>query len=211
MRKWLLITTILGLCVGSAHAQTNQDGDLNTNTSDSTVDSNNVNTTNNYNGAGSSSDTMPPPSAIAPSYISSGQDTCLVGSSIGTQVNVFGLSGGFYRQDANCNRRRDAKVLKDLGMTIAAVSLMCQDANVWVAMFNSGTPCPLTVNGRLIVGRAAYYTMKKDPLLFIPDYKDRETYYKLSLQMEKQNEEDTDSSLTISEQFRSSLRRPSDK
>ena len=87
-------------------------------------------------------------------------------------------------------------------MTIAAVSLMCQDANVWVAMFNSGTPCPLTVNGRLIVGRAAYYTMKKDPLLFIPDYKDRETYYKLSLQMEKQNEEDTDSSLTISEQFR---------
>ena len=64
MRKWLLITTILG-SVGSAHAQTNQDGDLNTNTSDSTVDSNNVNTTNNYNGAGSSSDTMPPPSAIA--------------------------------------------------------------------------------------------------------------------------------------------------
>ena len=211
MRKWLLITTILGLCVGSAHAQTNQDGDLNTNTSDSTVDSNNVNTTNNYKGAGSSSDTMPPTSAIAPSYISSGQYTCLVGSSIGTQVNVFCLSGGFYRQDANCNRRRDAKVLKDFGMTIAAVSLMCQDANVLVAMFNSGTPCPLTVNGRLIVGRAAYYTMKKDPLLFIPDYKDRETYYKLSLQMEKQNEEDTDSSLTISEQFRSSLRRPSDK
>lgn len=211
MRKWLLITMILVLCVGSAHAQNNQDGDLNTNTSDSTVDSNNTNTTNNYNGAGSSSDTMPPPSAIAPSYISNGQDTCLVGSSIGTQVNVFGLSGGFYRQDVNCNRRRDAKVLKDLGMTIAAVSLMCQDANVWVAMFNSGTPCPLTVNGRLIVGRAAYYTMKKDPLLFIPDYKDREIYYKLSLQMEKQNEEDTDSSLTISEQFRSSLRRPSDK
>jgi hypothetical protein len=197
--------------VGLAHAQNNQDGDLNSSTSDSTVDSNNTSTTNNFNGAGSSSDTMPPPSAIAPSYISSGQDTCLVGNSIGTQVNLFGLSGGFYRQDVNCNRRRDAKVLKDLGMTIAAVSLMCTDTEVWISMFNSGTPCPLTINGRLVVGRAAYYTMKKDPLLFIPDYKKRKPFYNLTLQMEKSNDEDIDSSLTISEQYRTSVRGPGDK
>lgn len=202
---------LLFLCVGLAHAQTNQDGDLNSSTSDSTVDSNNTSTTNNFNGAGSSSDTMPPPSAIAPSYISSGQDTCLVGNSIGTQVNLFGLSGGFYRQDVNCNRRRDAKVLKDLGMTIAAVSLMCTDTEVWISMFNSGTPCPLTINGRLVVGRAAYYTMKKDPLLFIPDYKKRKPFYNLTLQMEKSNDEDIDSSLTISEQYRTSVRGPGDK
>lgn len=211
MCKWLASLLIpLCLCVGLAHAQTNQEGDLNTNTSDSTVDSNNVSTTNNYNGAGAAADETPPPSAIAPSYISSGQDTCLVGSSIGTQVNLFGLSGGFYRQDVNCNRRRDAKVLKDLGMTIAAVALMCMDSDVWIAMFNSGTPCPMTVNGRLVVGRAAYYTMKKDPLLFIPDYKERKPYYNLTLQLEKTDEDEISSGLSISEQFRSSLRGPGD-
>lgn len=209
VRRYALL--LVFLCVGLAHAQTNQDGDLNSNTSDSTVDSNNTSTTNNFNGAGSSSDTMPPPSAIAPSYISSGQDTCLVGSSIGTQVNLFGLSGGFYRQDVNCNRRRDAKVLKDLGMTIAAVALMCTDIDVWISMFNSGTPCPMTINGRLVVGRAAYYTMKKDPLLFIPDYKKRKPFYNLTLQMEKSNDEDTDSGLSISEQYRTSISRPGDK
>ena len=210
MARWAAIVLLI-VSVGFAHAQTNQDGDLNSSTSDSTVDSNNTSTTNNFNGAGSSSDTMPPPSAIAPSYISTGQDTCLVGSSIGTQVNVFGLSGGFYRQDVNCNRRRDAKVLKDLGMTIAAVALMCTDIEVWISMFNSGTPCPMTINGRLVVGRAAYYTMKKDPLLFIPDYKKRKPFYNLTLQMEKSNDEDIDSSLSISEQYRTSISRPGDK
>jgi hypothetical protein len=96
-------------------------------------------------------------------------------------------------------------------MTIAAVSLMCTDTEVWISMFNSGTPCPLTINGRLVVGRAAYYTMKKDPLLFIPDYKKRKPFYNLTLQMEKSNDEDIDSSLTISEQYRTSVRGPGDK
>ena len=206
---WLLVLSLFVFAVSiTTIANANeQTGDLNQNTSDSTVDSNNVSTTNNYNGAGAASRETPPPSAIAPSYISNGPETCLVGSSIGTQVNVFGLSGGFYRQDVNCNRRRDAKVLKDLGMNIAAVALMCRDTDVWRSMFQSGTPCPITINGKLVVGRAAYYTMKKDPGLFIPDYKENKEYYDVTLKLEQTDEETTDSGLSISERFRTSIRR----
>ena len=206
---WILVLSLFVFAVALATVAnaSDQTGDLNQNTSDSTVDSNNVSTTNNYNGAGAASRETPPPSAIAPSYISNGPETCLVGSSIGTQVNVFGLSGGFYRQDVNCNRRRDAKVLKDLGMNIAAVALMCRDTHVWRSMFQSGTPCPITINGKLVVGRAAYYTMKKDPGLFIPDYKENKEYYDVTLKLEQTDEETTDSGLSISERFRTSTRR----
>jgi len=207
-----LVLFVLAFMPGLAHAQTNdQTGDLNTSTvnTNSTVSSNNPATTNNYNGAGAASKVTPPPSAIAPSYMSNGQDTCLAGRSAGVQVNVFGLSAGGYRQDEECNRRRDAKILKDLGMNIAAVALMCQKKTIWISMFDSGTPCPLSINGKLIVGRAAYMTMKRNPKKFIPDYKKRKKHYDTILNIggEETNEEDTDSGLSISERFRTSTRR----
>tara|TARA_Y100000004_G_scaffold175489_1_gene215137 strand:+ start:587 stop:1258 length:672 start_codon:yes stop_codon:yes gene_type:complete len=207
-----LIIFVLAFMPGLAHAQTNdQTGDLNTSTvnTNSTVSSNNPSTTNNYNGAGAASRETPPPSAIAPSYMSNGQDTCLVGRSAGAQVNVFGLSIGGYKQDEECNRRRDAKILKDLNMNIAAVALMCQKKSIWISMFDSGTPCPLTINGKLIVGRSAYMTMKRNPAKFIPDYKKRQEHYDTILNIggEESDEEDTDSGLSISERFRTSTRR----
>jgi len=211
-RATALVLFVLAFMPGLAHAQTNdQTGDLNTSTvnTNSTVSSNNPATTNNYNGAGAASKVTPPPSAIAPSYMSNGQDTCLAGRSAGVQVNVFGLSAGGYKQDLECNRRRDAKILKDLGMNIAAVALMCQKKTIWVSMFDSGTPCPLSINGKLIVGRAAYMTMKRNPKKFIPDYKKRKKHYDTILNIggEDANEEDTDSGLSISERFRTSTRR----
>lgn len=194
-----------------SYAQNNQTGDLNTSNvnTNSTVESNNPSTTNNYNGAGAASDTTPPPSAIAPSYMSNGADTCLKGASAGVQVNVFGLSLGGYKQDGECNRRRDAKVLKDLNMNIAAVSLMCQKQSIWVAMFESGTPCPLSINGKLVVGRAAYMTMKRNPEKFIVDYNERKEHYDsiLNIGGEESDEENIDSGLSISERFRTSIRR----
>lgn len=193
-----------------SYAQNEQIGDLNTSTTNnnSTVSSNNPSTTNNYNGAGAASDVTPPPSAIAPSYMSNGQDTCLAGRSAGVQVNVLGLSMGGYKQDEECNRRRDAKILKDLGMNIAAVALMCQKESIWISMFDSGTPCPLTINGKLVVGRAAFMTMKRNPKKFIPDYKKRKQHYDsvLNIGGEETNEENIDSGLSISERFRTSIR-----
>jgi hypothetical protein len=203
MKRLLLILVLL---ITPALAQNEQVGDLNSNTQNSTVDSNNPSTTNNYNGAGSSSDTTPPPTAVAPGVPSGGSESCLIGRSFGTQVNVLGLSFGGYKQDNECNRRRDANALKAQGMSIAAVSRLCQSIENWIAMFKSGTPCPFSVNGKLIVGRAAFIMMRQDPETFIPNYKDEKEYYDkiLRIGQGENNEENSDVNLSISERFRSS-------
>ena len=197
------------LCLSAAYAQNEQTGDLNTSNINSTVSSNNpsTSTTNNYNGAGAASNVTPPPTAVSPSAPSGGSESCLIGRGMGVQVNVLGLSLGGYKQDAECNRRRDAKALKEQGMSIASVARLCQSLETWKAMFASATPCPISVNGKLVVGRAATLLMKRDPLTFIPDYKDRQEYYDKILRIgESDDEEDSDSSLSISERFRSSSR-----
>ena len=191
-------------------AQNEQTGDLNTSNINSTVSSNNpsTSTTNNYNGAGAASNVTPPPTAVSPSAPSGGTESCLIGRGMGVQVNVLGLSLGGYKQDEECNRRRDSKALKEQGMSIAAVARLCQSLETWKAMFDSGTPCPMAVNGRLVVGRAATVLMKRDPEMFIPDYKKRKAWYDKILQIGKDesDEENSDSGLSISERFRSTIR-----
>ena len=191
-------------------AQNEQTGDLNTSNINSTVSSNNpsTSTTNNYNGAGAASNVTPPPTAVSPSAPSGGTESCLIGRGMGVQVNVLGLSLGGYKQDEECNRRRDSKALKEQGMSIAAVARLCQSLETWKAMFDSGTPCPMAVNGRLVVGRAATVLMKRDPEMFIPDYKKRKAWYDKILQIGKDesDEENSDSGLCISERFRSTIR-----
>ena len=127
---------------------------------------------------------------------------------MGVQVNVLGLSLGGYKQDEECNRRRDAKALKEQGMSIASVARLCQSLETFRAMFSSATPCPIAVNGKLVVGRAATLLMKRDPETFIPDYKERKKYYDKILQIGKEDtdEEDSNSGGSISERFRSTLR-----
>ena len=156
-----------------AESANEQDGSLNTNTVDSTVSSNNnttdQSTSNTYNGAGSSSD-IPVGSAIAPSYMSNGIETCLQGTGSSIQTGIVGITKGNYRADPECNRRRDAKVLNDLGMKVAAIARMCESDEVWRSMFLSGTPCPVLQRGRLVVGKRAFLLMKMQPELYIPDY-----------------------------------------
>lgn len=206
---WRIISLLL-LTLTTAHAQNEQTGDLNTSNINSTVSSNNpsTSTTNNYNGAGAASDVTPPPTAVAPGAPSGGNESCLIGRGMGVQVNVLGLSLGGYKQDDECNRRRDAKALKEQGMSIAAVARLCQSLETFRAMFSSATPCPIAVNGKLVVGRAATLLMKRDPETFIPDYKERKKYYDKILQIGKEDtdEEDSNSGGSISERFRSTLR-----
>ena len=163
----------------STNSENNQDGSLNTNTVDSTVSSNNnstdQSTSNTYNGAGSSSD-MPVGSAIAPSYMSNGIETCLQGTGSSIQTGIVGYTSGNYKVDEYCNRRRNAKVLSDLGMKVAAIAVMCADEEVFRAMFVSGTPCPVIKGGRLVVGRRAFLLMKMQPSLYIPDYGEVKIY-----------------------------------
>ena len=71
-----------------------QTGDLNTNQQGATVDSNNNTTTNTnqYNGAGSASE-IPVASAVAPSLMSGGNDSCLK-STAGADVTFGTYASG---------------------------------------------------------------------------------------------------------------------
>ena len=188
-----------------------QDGSLNTYNGDgSSVNSNNTtedkSVSNTYNGAGSSSE-MPVGSAITPSYMSNGMDTCLKGTGGSLQTVGVGLSSGTYDVDPECNRRRDAKVLSDLNMKVAAVARMCQSVDVWKAMFISGTPCPLLSNGKLIVGKRAFLIMKMNPETYIPDYgKKTKEWYNTILKIGESVDDEEEDISSISDRFRSSLK-----
>ena len=82
-------------------------------------------------------------SASAPAMSVYGQDSCVIPLAAG--VTVIGFSGTFgsYYVDPNCERRKSVAVLSKLGMKVAAISLACQDKNIWKAMMNAGTPCPI--------------------------------------------------------------------
>ena len=189
-------------------AENAQEGSLNTyHGSDSTTNSNNTttdtSTSNTYNGAGSSSE-IPVGSAITPSYMSNGMDTCLKGSGGSLQTVGVGFSSGSYEVDPNCDRRRDAKLLADLGMKVAAVARMCEAVEVWRSMFLSGTPCPILSNGKLVVGKRAVLIMKRQPETYIPDYnKDTKDWYNTILNIGGETVDEEDDIISVSAKFRS--------
>tara|TARA_Y100001973_G_C5145396_1_gene305156 strand:- start:628 stop:1038 length:411 start_codon:yes stop_codon:yes gene_type:complete len=70
------------------------------------------------------------------------QDLCTVGVGLGIQKPLIGGSIGLTKRDMNCERMKLSKLLFDFNMKVAAVSILCQDARVFSAMENAGTPCP---------------------------------------------------------------------
>tara|TARA_R110002020_G_scaffold159106_2_gene342747 strand:+ start:4111 stop:4755 length:645 start_codon:yes stop_codon:yes gene_type:complete len=212
-RSAVLLLLLSSLVLGQDSSTNNtQEGNLNNSYgNNSTVSSNNQTDTNtltkNYNGAGSSSE-IPATSAISPTYMSNGAETCLMGSSSAVQTSILGFSGGDYKIDEECNRRRDAKVLSDLGMKVAAVSRMCGNIENFRSMFVSGTPCPILSKGRLIVGKRAYLMMKTKPRLYIPDYDSAESFYNKILGIGETNEDEAidqnGANISVSERFRTS-------
>jgi len=84
-----------------------------------------------------------PPSAISPSINASNSDLCAIGVSGAVQTQIIGISTGQAYRDANCERLKISKILYDMGMKVAAVSVMCQDFRVFDAMLKAGTPCPI--------------------------------------------------------------------
>ena len=79
-----------------------------------------TNTTNAYTG-----DQRVVNSSSAPSMSAMSQDLCVVGMSGGVSTFGVGVSAGTYRTDENCERIKLSKVLNDLGMKVAAVSILC--------------------------------------------------------------------------------------
>jgi hypothetical protein len=84
----------------------------------------------------------PPPSAISPSVNSSSSDLCTVGVAGAVQTQILGISTGETYRDMNCERLKISKTLYDMGMKVAAVSVLCQDRRTFDAMTMAGTPCP---------------------------------------------------------------------
>ncbi len=86
----------------------------------------------------------PPPSAISPQFGSgNNNDLCTISSSGSVQTQILGLSVGTTYTEENCLRLKKAQKLYVFGMKVAAVSVMCQDPDVWSAMMDAGTPCPI--------------------------------------------------------------------
>ena len=108
----------------------NNDGQTNTTTSTTT----NTSTTNGSD--------VPVNSANSPSFSAMSQDVCSTGISGSVSTLGIGVSGGKHIRDLNCERIKLSKVLFDFNMKIAAVSLLCQDERVYMAMKSAGTPCP---------------------------------------------------------------------
>jgi hypothetical protein len=86
---------------------------------------------------------QPPPSAISPQFSAgSNSDLCTVGVAGAVQTQILGISAGTTFTEENCVRLKNAKTLYDMGMKVAAVSIMCQDKAVFEGMRMAGTPCP---------------------------------------------------------------------
>lgn len=185
-------------------SENNQEGDLNSNTqvNGDNVD-NSYNTNKTYNGAGSSG--MPVNTAISPSLMSNGTESCLQSVTGGLQLIGVGVSTGKYMQDTECNRRRDSITLSNMGMKVAAISLMCQNPNVWRAMFMSATPCPITKGGKLVVGRNALLEIKRNPELHISDYSDNKELYDNLLGVDTDDTPEVESATSVSSRFRTSV------
>jgi len=138
---------------------------------DSTTNSNCIETNSNTNSTVNSNLTSettvksPPPSAMAPTINSSNSDLCTIGVSGAVQTQILGISAGKTTRDMNCEKLKNAKTLYDMGMKVAAVSVMCGDERVFQAMLQAGTPCPF--DGK--VGQEAKKAWEDNPHL-VPGY-----------------------------------------
>ena len=145
----LLSIPVYGDSTNDNNAQTNSSGSntqitggytsTTTNNNDGQTNTTTSTTTNNSTTNGSD---VPVNSANAPSFSAMSQDVCSTGISGSVSTLGLGISGGKHVRDLNCERIKLSKVLFDFNMKIAAVSLLCQDERVYMAMKSAGTPCP---------------------------------------------------------------------
>ena len=176
---WLCLHLLTATAVGAQDIN----GDLNTNIgAGSNVDSNNTNHSVTNNG-GQGPMGNPVPTAMAPSMLGGGgNDSCLIPTSRGFQVSLFGMAEGGMEQDPECGRHKDARLLGapqavgGLGLQVSGISVMCSNPRVFKAMALANTPCPVNdiATGRLLIGRQAFQKYRANPSVFVVGYaKDR--------------------------------------
>jgi len=101
----------------------------------------------------------PPPSAISPAITVINSDVCVTAASGAVQTQILGVSMGITERDFNCERLKLSRSLYDMGMKVAAVSVMCQDRRVFDSMMAAGTPCP--IDGK--IGEQAKLAWEENP------------------------------------------------
>jgi len=175
--NWKLIIFVIGVMVVLVVPHTPVMAADNTTTSTVTSTSTNTSTatstsTNTSTGTNTSTSTVdhknqPPPSAKAPSISVVNSDVCTSGVSGGIQTGVIGISAGATINDKNCERIKLARELRNGGMKVASVAILCQDPRVFQAMIMSGTPCP----AKGMIGKEAAKFWNTYPELR-PDYEE---------------------------------------
>jgi hypothetical protein len=208
------------LCLLTATANAQVTGDLNTNSgnTNSTIGSNNNDSTTNYNGAGSAPFSTPVPTAAAPTVMGGGgNDSCLIPKQQAFQISIFGRAEGSMEQDAECNRRKDARLLGTpqeaggLGLQVSGISVMCDNAQIYKAMALASTPCPIysIETGKLLVGREGYLAMRDNPHVYVVGYAQDQSFWDTFLMIGEELPDvlpETSSGPTLSERFRRSRR-----
>lgn len=81
---------------------------------------------------------IPVSTAYAPA-LTSGIDTCLGSFSAGAQHTVFGISFGKTTVDENCVMLKQARMLHEMGLRVAAWQRMCQSPDTRAALIDSGS------------------------------------------------------------------------
>jgi hypothetical protein len=232
---WKLFAPILILLASPAYAN-DINGDFSNNYQDSAVDSNNATTneTNNYNAAGASQ-AAPVMSSIAPTVMGGGgNDSCLLPTTNGIQMTMFGFSQGSMQQDEHCNRRKNARLLGTpqqiggLGLQVSAISVLCSSPatpktkdgeggqSVFKSMMLASTPCPImdVVTGKILMGKAAIDKYREHPEVYIVGYETDKVFWDTLLRIgEDLSDEETKAKVatvsdnrTISQRFRSTRR-----
>lgn len=143
-----IAAAVLAVCAGITSAQS--DPIVTQSTSDSKTSSYSESTT---------TVKSPPPSAISPAVTVINSDVCVTAYSGAAQTQILGISMGGTERDYNCERLKLSRSLYDMGMKVAAVSVMCQDRRVFDSMMAAGTPCP--VDGK--IGAEAKAVWEENP------------------------------------------------
>ena len=142
-----------------------------------------------------------PPTANAPSIVINNSDVCKSAYSAGVQTQILGIASGITVTDENCERLKLSRSLVGMGMKVAAVAALCQDARIFDAMIMAGTPCPY----RGKIGKEAQIGWEENPQdipsgsRLMDDLKKKNILKTDSHQMRKNNDyqtEETDPWLT---------------
>ena len=115
---------------------------------------------------------LPPPSVVI-----NNSDVCKTAYSAGVQTQILGIASGVTVTDKNCERLKLARSLFGMGMKVAAVSTLCQDARIFDA-YDYGREHPARIKGK--IGTEALADWEKnlqdvpDGAKFLKDKKERD-------------------------------------